>query len=87
MKGLSEISVPVLTQTNDRDIWITEASGPVNNLPSKVLLATIPIKDIKHSKIENHIAQYIVMVWCPQESFATNEEMMQEVLMSAVIWD
>jgi hypothetical protein len=67
MKGYRREQPPRETQIGARAAWLLEAEGALAGKPGKVWLASIPLMDEAHTSFEDHIAHYIVQIWCPVE--------------------
>jgi hypothetical protein len=82
MKAYSWETGPDETIINDREAWIIDGEGTVYKEQVKVMLASIPVYDKSHISHANHIAQYIIQVWCPIEKYESKKDEMEDILAS-----
>ncbi len=85
MKGYSRDSGPDKTTINKREAWMIEGGGEVYEDKVKVLIASIPVHDKSHISHANHIAQYIVQIWCPIKKYEEKREEMSEIMASIAV--
>lgn len=67
MKGLRVTGDPLNMAVNGRKGWVIKAEGEVNGIESTVFILSIPMTGEKYVHHKNHIAQYIMQIWCPTE--------------------
>ncbi len=67
MKGLELTGNPINIIANGREGWVIKAEGKINDIESTVFIASFPMTGDKYVHHKNHIAQYIMQIWCPSE--------------------
>ena len=67
MKGLQVTGNPINILVNGREGWVIKAEGKINDILSTVFIASIPMTGDKYVHHKNHIAQYIMQIWCPTD--------------------
>ncbi len=85
MKGFNWENEPKEMAINDREAWLIDCEGTVNNEKVKVLLVSIPITDEKYAANKDHIAQYIIQIWCPLGKYDQKRQEMDEILQSVIV--
>jgi len=83
MKGLALEGKPVKIQIKGRDAWFYNVPGFINKKPIRMLLAVIPDGKSKTYPREN--ALHIIQIWCPEENYEQQMQMMKNILGSMEI--
>lgn len=74
MKGLNVTGAPINIIVNGHDGWVIKAEGKINSIESTCMIASIPMTGDNYVHHKNHMAQYIVQVWCPTNLFPQKTE-------------
>jgi len=85
MKGFSWNKDPAKITIKSREAWIINAEGKIQDNPSKIFLVSLPLTGEKYVHHKNHIAQYIVMIWCPSNLSPDKQAEMNAILQSIEI--
>ena len=85
MKGFQVNGNPINISANGRDAWIIKAEGKINGIASTIFILSIPMTGEKYVHHENHIAQYIMQIWCPSDIFPQKVREMETIHKSVEI--